>query len=508
MAQEGHAALSALIMGCAEVGKHLLGMGAVALCIGRLHIAGKLYQCRGHDGCRRGILRCSRAARVIHIPQGDVVVAGGGQALQVAVGDLAGMGQEALVTGEAVHHRVAIDGPRLSAAPHRLVAVALMGHTLDEVARERIVYRHVVARAVGAEVVLHGSRGMCHGQVAQVAAFPVLGCPEEQFEVDHIVHDGVVPAIVAHVAWPAQHGAHHGVAQRSQRVGSAQRHLAGGGITREFVTLEEGVDDDGNGYIFVEKENGEKDERGQLFYRIIDILKEHPECKYVVLENVRNLADKKENWEIICNELKEQDFIITEEPIIESPHNFGVPQVRERVFILGIRKNAFDRRRVLPEGYLTREILGIDEEINKCPEKGNCLSGIVDNDVDQKYYVTEEVEKLMDAWEEFRANVKGLCSPFWLHKAGVGIYDRELYYRDEDIGYQEMPDWKKALVMRSRVMYENNYKFIDAWIKKHKMQKKIFFIFLKLFHYPLRQLRCHLSLRARLFVCYTLLCDF
>lgn len=62
----------------------------------------------------------------------------------------------------------------------------------------------------------------------------------------------------------------------------------------------------------------------------------------MVLENVRNLADKKDNWEIVCNELKDQGFIITEEPIIESPHNFGVPQVRERVFILGIRKEAFD----------------------------------------------------------------------------------------------------------------------------------------------------------------------
>jgi DNA (cytosine-5)-methyltransferase 1 len=36
-----------------------------------------------------------------------------------------------------------------------------------------------------------------------------------------------------------------------------------------------------------------------------------------------------------------------------------------------------------------------------------------------------------------------------------------------------MPDWKKVMVMRSRVMYENNYKFIDAWIKKHGMQNKI-----------------------------------
>ncbi len=228
-----------------------------------------------------------------------------------------------------------------------------------------------------------------------------------------------------------------------------------------------------NGFEVVEKENGEKDERGQLFYRIIDILKEHPECNYVVLENVRNLADKKENWEIICKELKEQGFIITEEPIIESPHNFGVPQVRERVFILGIKKRALDGRRVLPEGYLTRAILGIDEQLDICPKNGNCLPEIVDRDVDAKYFVSDEIEQLLEAWEEFRANVKGLCCPFWLHKAGVGIYNREQYYNDSGIGYQEMPKWKKTMVMRSRVMYENNFEFIDAWIDRYDMQNKI-----------------------------------
>ena len=228
-----------------------------------------------------------------------------------------------------------------------------------------------------------------------------------------------------------------------------------------------------NGFEIVEKENGQKDERGQLFYRIIDILKKHPECKYVVLENVRNLADKKDNWEIICNELKEQGFIITEEPIIESPHHFGVPQVRERVFILGVRKDAFDGRKTLPKGYLSRDILNIDEQLDNCPEDGNCLPEVVDKNVDSKYFVSEEVEKLLEAWEEFRANVKGLCSPFWLHKAGIGIYNREDYYNDSEIGYQEMPDWKKTMVMRSRVMYENNYKFIDGWIKKHNMENKI-----------------------------------
>ena len=91
-----------------------------------------------------------------------------------------------------------------------------------------------------------------------------------------------------------------------------------------------------NGFQVVETENGETDDRGQLFFRIVDILKNHPECNYVILENVRNLADNVDNWHVVCDELKQLGFVITEDPVIESPHHFGIPQVRDRVYILGV----------------------------------------------------------------------------------------------------------------------------------------------------------------------------
>ena len=218
---------------------------------------------------------------------------------------------------------------------------------------------------------------------------------------------------------------------------------------------------------------GEKDERGQLFYRIVDILQNHPECKFIVLENVRNLADKKENWEIICNELKKLDFVITDEPLIASPHQFGIPQVRERVFILGVKRSVIDRRRGLPLGYLTRESLQIDTHKSPINEKDNCLRKVLDKKVDKKYLVPEEIEEILDIWEEFRENVDGIMSPFWIHKAGIGIYDRDEYLNDKAIGYSEMPPWKKQMVMRSRIMYENNYDFIDDWIEKYDMRSRI-----------------------------------
>ena len=226
----------------------------------------------------------------------------------------------------------------------------------------------------------------------------------------------------------------------------------------------------GNGFKVVEKENGERDDRGQLFYRIIDILQNHPECRYVILENVRNLADKEDNWSIICEELKGQGFVITETPIIESPHNFGIPQVRERVYILGIREEAIQAEELREKGEITREMLNIERYYRRCPK--NCIPMLMDDEVDPKYFVPDELVEVLDIWEEFLQNIKDIKSPFWLHKAGLGIYDDEEYKRDPNIGYADMPDWKKEMVWRSRVMYNNNYAFIDEWQRRYNMTER------------------------------------
>ena len=39
--------------------------------------------------------------------------------------------------------------------------------------------------------------------------------------------------------------------------------------------------------------DGFQDKRGTLFHSIINILNAHPEAKFIILENVRNLADNK-----------------------------------------------------------------------------------------------------------------------------------------------------------------------------------------------------------------------
>ena len=225
-----------------------------------------------------------------------------------------------------------------------------------------------------------------------------------------------------------------------------------------------------NGFEIVETIDGGKDERGQLFFRIIDILKEHPECKYLVLENVRNLADNKKNWDIVCNKLKEQGFLITESPIIVSPHQFGIPQVRERVYILGIKKCVARSLALKHEEKITWQMLDISKHLKSCPK--NCIPMLLDDEPDPRYFVPAEISELLDVWEEFLQHVQGIKSPFWLHKAGLGIATDAGYKRSSKIGYGQMPEWKQKLVWKSREMYNNNREFIDSWAARHKMTQR------------------------------------
>ena len=76
--------------------------------------------------------------------------------------------------------------------------------------------------------------------------------------------------------------------------------------------------------------------RGTLFFEAARILTATP--PYFILENVRNLVthDSGNTFKIICKTLKSLGYRIPKDPLILSPHQFGIPQVRERVYIPGV----------------------------------------------------------------------------------------------------------------------------------------------------------------------------
>ena len=78
--------------------------------------------------------------------------------------------------------------------------------------------------------------------------------------------------------------------------------------------------------------NDEKD-RGNLFWKIMEILKARtPE--YILLENVQNLQthDNCNTWNVIRTNLETLYDVKCD---IISPHNFGIPQHRKRIYIVG-----------------------------------------------------------------------------------------------------------------------------------------------------------------------------
>ena len=120
---------------------------------------------------------------------------------------------------------------------------------------------------------------------------------------------------------------------------------------------------------------GFEDKRGTLFFLIKEIIKEHYP-KIVVLENVKNLMnhDKGKTFERIIREL---DGIGYEAQFkVLNSQDFGVPQRRNRVFIIAFRKTKFKN---------------FDYEFPKGEELTITTKDILDEEVDIKYFISKKM---------------------------------------------------------------------------------------------------------------------
>ncbi len=186
--------------------------------------------------------------------------------------------------------------------------------------------------------------------------------------------------------------------------------------------------------------------RGTLFFEIARILNvKHP--KYILLENVKNLVshDGGHTYEVICNTLKNLGYRIPAKPLILSPHQFGIPQVRERVYIPGI----YD----LENANKPIEI----KFGNLLDKKDNSIDTILDSSENNPIYsINEHTEKVLTAWDEFYhgLDIKVIGFPVWTS-----------YFKTKKID-QSYPEWKQDFVRKNRELYLRNKEFIDGWFKK------------------------------------------
>ena len=87
------------------------------------------------------------------------------------------------------------------------------------------------------------------------------------------------------------------------------------------------------------KQEGFKDERSNVFWKILEIVDYHkPKC--IVLENVKNLLthDNKNTFKTIHSNLSDRGYSI-EYKVLDTSEITGIPQHRERIYIVCIKHN-------------------------------------------------------------------------------------------------------------------------------------------------------------------------
>lgn len=142
------------------------------------------------------------------------------------------------------------------------------------------------------------------------------------------------------------------------------------------------------------KRGGFKDTRGTLFFDVARIIKEK-QPKAFFLENVKGLTNHRSGKTLatILNVLREDLGYIVPEPKVMNAKNFGVPQNRERIFIVGFRAD-----------------MGICAEDFQYPEptdKTKCIADIMEKKpVSAKYYLSTKYLECLENHKQ-RNEAKG-----------------------------------------------------------------------------------------------------
>ena len=221
---------------------------------------------------------------------------------------------------------------------------------------------------------------------------------------------------------------------------------------------------------------------GDLFDYVIQILRVH-KPRYFIIENVPNLVRHHQGstWRTIENRLRRAGYSVRNKLL--SPHQFGVPQIRERAFIVGRRGGL--KNLVWP---------------TPLPNSKLSVSSVLDKNPDEAKVLPDTFVKYLETWQKFLdlfPKDEQLPSfPIWAMEfgatypyadkspAGVGLANigefkgnlgRPLdglewndvlaalppYARGSD---EKFPNWKINFIRQNRDLYKRHKIWIDEWL--------------------------------------------
>ena len=226
-------------------------------------------------------------------------------------------------------------------------------------------------------------------------------------------------------------------------------------------------------------------DQGDLFNYVVKILRAK-KPRYFILENVLHIRkhDNEKTWEKIYEALKmpepETKYHVRE--ICLSPHQFEIPQIRRRMFIIG------------------------DRQDSPCPPKlpdyvEPDLENFLDTNPSDAQELNNRQKKCLEVWQEFLDLLQDKAlprAPIWSMEFGANypfeettpdaltIDELQKYLGNHGTpleglsqekirqnlpayaqrGQEQFPSWKIRFIKENRDFYENNKDWIDEWKQK------------------------------------------
>jgi len=192
-----------------------------------------------------------------------------------------------------------------------------------------------------------------------------------------------------------------------------------------------------------------EDERGLLFDEIIRIAKVK-KPRFMFLENVKHIL-KVSNGEVIeyiKYKIAETGYKLQIFQI--SPHIYGIPQQRERVYFVCVRKDiSIESDVILP---LPTTCVG--SAFQKFLDNTTCIPS--------KYFIKGDILNVLNAWDEIvkQMELGQKMSPT------IMIHDAFVQYSSSEM--DEFPVWKRDYITKNRPIIEKYYSIFKSWYDNHR----------------------------------------
>lgn len=227
--------------------------------------------------------------------------------------------------------------------------------------------------------------------------------------------------------------------------------------------------------------------QGQLFFKVEEIIAAKKPA-YFILENVPNLLrhEKGETFKVIVKSLRDLGYDVDARRY--SPHNFGIPQIRDRVYIVGSRKGLHT--------FSWPEPLAVATDIRTVLDKSPLSAR----------RISPTSERALSIWDDFLhsapADLKLPSFPIWAMEFGANYpYEDETPFAlIEELGERGLnrykgnfgkplfgltasqqlenlpsharrkehrfPKWKIDFIRNNRQFYADNKLWIDPWLER------------------------------------------